>query len=192
MIAHRVLADLQRGARLLVRAVRPARQHDRAGRVLPGPDRAPACSSCAGRSRSSASTSFEPGDVVLHNDPYRGGAHIPEHSVIRRRLPRGRALRLRRERRAPRGDRRQGGRQLRRRCHRGLPGGPADPAGEDRQARRERHGAVAADHGQPPHAAEHVGRPQRADRLAAGRRAARARAARPLRARVRRSRPPTS
>ena len=27
--------------------------------------------------------SFEPGDVVLHNDPYRGGAHIPEHSVIR-------------------------------------------------------------------------------------------------------------
>ena len=21
--------------------------------------------------------SFEPGDVVLHNDPYRGGAHIP-------------------------------------------------------------------------------------------------------------------
>jgi N-methylhydantoinase B len=27
--------------------------------------------------------SFEPGDVVLHNDPYRGGAHIPEHSVMR-------------------------------------------------------------------------------------------------------------
>jgi len=27
--------------------------------------------------------SFAPGDVVLHNDPYRGGAHIPEHSVIR-------------------------------------------------------------------------------------------------------------
>jgi N-methylhydantoinase B/oxoprolinase/acetone carboxylase alpha subunit len=26
---------------------------------------------------------FKPGDVVLHNDPYRGGAHIPEHSVIR-------------------------------------------------------------------------------------------------------------
>jgi N-methylhydantoinase B len=26
---------------------------------------------------------FEPGDVVLHNDPYRGGAHIPEHSVMR-------------------------------------------------------------------------------------------------------------
>jgi len=26
---------------------------------------------------------FEPGDVVLHNDPYRGGAHLPEHSVVR-------------------------------------------------------------------------------------------------------------
>jgi N-methylhydantoinase B len=26
---------------------------------------------------------FEPGDVVLHNDPYRGGAHIPEHAVMR-------------------------------------------------------------------------------------------------------------
>ena len=33
--------------------------------------------------------SFEPGDVVLHNDPYRGGAHIPEHSVIRPVFPRG-------------------------------------------------------------------------------------------------------
>ena len=40
--------------------------------------------------------SFEPGDVVLHNDPYRGGAHIPEHSVMRAGLPRGRAVRLRR------------------------------------------------------------------------------------------------
>lgn len=27
--------------------------------------------------------SFEPGDVILHNDPYRGGNHIPEHSVLR-------------------------------------------------------------------------------------------------------------
>ena len=34
--ADRLLADLQRGARLLVRALRPARRHDRPGRVLPG------------------------------------------------------------------------------------------------------------------------------------------------------------
>jgi N-methylhydantoinase B/oxoprolinase/acetone carboxylase alpha subunit/endogenous inhibitor of DNA gyrase (YacG/DUF329 family) len=26
---------------------------------------------------------FEPGDVVIHNDPYRGGCHMPEHSVIK-------------------------------------------------------------------------------------------------------------
>ncbi|MCL5961579.1 MAG: hydantoinase B/oxoprolinase family protein, partial [Chloroflexi bacterium] len=26
---------------------------------------------------------FEPGDVVLHNDPYRGGCHIPEHMVMK-------------------------------------------------------------------------------------------------------------
>jgi N-methylhydantoinase B/oxoprolinase/acetone carboxylase alpha subunit len=26
---------------------------------------------------------FEPGDVVIHNDPYRGGAHLPEHTVIK-------------------------------------------------------------------------------------------------------------
>ena len=26
--------------------------------------------------------SFEPGDVVLHNDPYRGGSHMPEHMMV--------------------------------------------------------------------------------------------------------------
>src|SRR5581483_5976424 len=26
---------------------------------------------------------FAPGDVWAHNDPYRGGAHLPEHMVIR-------------------------------------------------------------------------------------------------------------
>ena len=26
---------------------------------------------------------FEPGDVVIHNDPYRGGCHMPEHAVIK-------------------------------------------------------------------------------------------------------------
>lgn len=26
---------------------------------------------------------FHPGDVVLHNDPYRGGCHIPEHTVLK-------------------------------------------------------------------------------------------------------------
>jgi N-methylhydantoinase B len=26
---------------------------------------------------------FEPGDVLIHNDPYRGGCHMPEHAVIK-------------------------------------------------------------------------------------------------------------
>jgi N-methylhydantoinase B/oxoprolinase/acetone carboxylase alpha subunit len=26
---------------------------------------------------------FQPGDVILHNDPYRGGCHLPEHAVIK-------------------------------------------------------------------------------------------------------------
>lgn len=26
---------------------------------------------------------FNPGDVILHNDPYRGGCHIPEHAMIK-------------------------------------------------------------------------------------------------------------
>ena len=28
-------------------------------------------------------TSFAPGDVVIHNDPYRGGCHMPEHMLLR-------------------------------------------------------------------------------------------------------------
>ena len=28
------------------------------------------------------SEEFEPGDVVVHNDPYRGGSHMPEHLLI--------------------------------------------------------------------------------------------------------------
>src|SRR5205085_6353170 len=26
---------------------------------------------------------FHPGDVILHNDPYRGGCHLPEYCVIK-------------------------------------------------------------------------------------------------------------
>lgn len=26
---------------------------------------------------------FDPGDVVIHNDPYRGGCHMPEHVVLK-------------------------------------------------------------------------------------------------------------
>src|SRR3954454_9556825 len=26
---------------------------------------------------------FEPGDVILHNDPYRGSGHVPEHMMLK-------------------------------------------------------------------------------------------------------------
>ena len=188
---HGLLADLQRGPRLLVRAVRPARQHDRPGGVLPGADRGQpvhrALDARGARHR-----------VVRARRRRAAQRPLPRRRAHPRalrdpaRLPRGRAVRLRRQRRPPRRDRRQGRRQLRRRRHRGLPGGPADPARQDRQARRQRHGPVAADHGQPPHAAEHVGRPERADRLPAGRRAARASSCSTASAATSSSRPPTS
>ena len=112
---------------------------------------------------------FEPGDVVLHNDPYRGGAHIPEHCVIRPVFHDGELLGF-----------------VANVGHLAEIGGKAvgSFAADATEVFQEglrippikivkrdenQHGPVAADHGQPPHAAEHVGRPQRADRLAAGR-----------------------
>ena len=149
-------------------------EHDRPGRVLPGADRAPACSSCAGRSRSSASRPSSPATssstttrtAAARTSPSTASsAPSSTRASCSASSPTSGHL-------AEIGGKAVG--SLRRRRHRGLPGGPAHPAGQDRQARRERHGPVAADHGQPPHAAEHLGRPERADRLAARRRAPRA------------------
>ena len=36
--------------------------------------------------------SFEEGDVVIHNDPYRGGCHIPEHLVLKPVFEKGRLV----------------------------------------------------------------------------------------------------
>ena len=160
------------------------RQHDRAGRVLPGaaggePVHRPLDGRGARRGLLRARRRRPA------QRPLPGRRAHPRALGDPAGLPRRRALGVRRERRPSRRDRRQGGRLVRRGRHRGLPGGTADPAREDRRARREQHGSVAADHGQPPHAAEHVGRPQRADRFPAGRRAPRRRAARPLRRGVR-------
>ena len=74
---------------------------------------------------------FDQGDVVLHNDPYRGSGHVPEHMLLKPVFWRRRDRRLRRERRAHvRGRRQDAGRPLGRR-DRGLPGGPAAAARED-------------------------------------------------------------
>ena len=76
--------------------------------------------------------SFEPGDVVVHNDPFRGGCHMPEHMLLRPVFREGRARRLRRDDRPHGGDRRRHDRLVREHRDRGLPGGPAPAAGEAR------------------------------------------------------------
>ena len=115
---------------------------------------------------------FEPGDVVVHNDPYRGGSHMPEHLLIAPFFHEG---------------------ELRGWVcavgHVAEIGGMAPgsfaanateiyqeglrlPAGEA-HARRRAGARRVADHArQPPHAGELVGRLQRHDRRAAGRRPA--------------------
>ena len=74
---------------------------------------------------------LEEGDIVLHNDPYRGGLHCPEHTFFKPFFQRRPAARLRRLHRPHRRDRRHGARRLLRRGDRDLPRGPARPAGED-------------------------------------------------------------
>ena len=123
--------------------------------------------------------SFEPGDVVLHNDPYRGGAHIPEHSVIRPVFHEGELFGF-----------------VANVGHLAEIGGKAvgsfaadatevfqeglriPPVKIDRDVNRHRY--LAADHRQH-RTPRTLGRSERADRLAAGRGAALAGAARPLR-----------
>ena len=46
----------------------------------------------------SASEFFQPGDVVVHNDRYRGNCHLPEHMMMRPIFVGERADRLRRQR----------------------------------------------------------------------------------------------
>ena len=78
---HRLLGQHQGAARLLLRAVRRRRQPDRqraahAGAPrLDGRERAHDPASCA-------ATRMRPGDVYVLNDPYNGGTHLPDVTVI--------------------------------------------------------------------------------------------------------------
>ena len=124
---------------------------------------------------------FKPGDVVVHNDPYRGNCHIPEHMLMKPIF---------------RGDELIGfagtiG-------HLAEVGGKAPgsfaadatdvyqeglrlPPVKLHRGRRVQRAALARDPREPPHAAEHLGRLPRHDRRAQHRRAPPARAGRPLR-----------
>ena len=78
---------------------------------------------------------FEEGDVVLHNDPYRGSGHVPEHMLLKPVFWEGKivAFVANVAHMSEVGAKTPGG--LSRRRDRGLPGGPAAAAGQDQAAR---------------------------------------------------------
>ena len=136
----------------------------------PSPDRHDQVHGRAGRSRSSGSTAFEPGDVVLHNDPYRGSGHVPEHMLLKPVFCDGEIFAfVANVAHMSEVGREDAGRALRRR-DRGLPGGPAAAAGEDQAARRGRRRHLEDHPLQPPHAEGDARRLPRDDGLARPRR----------------------
>ena len=75
---RRLLVEHQGAPRLLGRAVRRRRPDGRPGRAHPGPPRRDA----RGGRRRDASATRSPGDVFVLNDPYRGGTHLPDITLV--------------------------------------------------------------------------------------------------------------
>ena len=73
---------------------------------------------------------WEPDDIVISNDPYCGGQHLPDIVAFKAVFQRRPAHRLRRHAVPSPRRRRLLARQLRLERHRDLPGGPAHPAGQ--------------------------------------------------------------
>ena len=71
------LLEHQGAARLLLRAVRPDGRDDRPGRAHPRPPRGD-----AGVGRGGDRAQPRPGDVFLLNDPYAGGTHLPDVTIV--------------------------------------------------------------------------------------------------------------
>ena len=86
--ADELLADVQRGARLLVRRLRREGRDGRAGAVRAGPDRLDRARRADGDRRDRRRRTSSPGDVVFTNDPYR--VELPSAGVRGRQavLPR--------------------------------------------------------------------------------------------------------
>ena len=70
----------------------------------------------------------EPGDVFAVNDPFSGGTHLPDITLVSPMAARRRRARLRRDPRAPLRRGRHEPRLDARRLARAVPGGPRDPA----------------------------------------------------------------
>ncbi len=113
---------------------------------------------------------WEDGDVVITNDPYCGGQHIPDILAFRAVFFGGGADRHRRHALPPPRHGRHLGRQLRRDRDRGVPGGSAHPADEAVPPRRPERGSAGDDAPERAPAGHAVGRPAGAARLARRRR----------------------
>ena len=141
---------------------------DAAGEVLAMGDHMPVHLGSMPRSVEAAVRAIDlgPGDIAVLNDPYAGGTHLPDITMVMPVFLRGvrGAVVLRGESRAPCGYRRSAGR-LDGAFARDFPGGSADSAGEDfrcRPACRRRAENAARERA---HATRTRGRPDRADRL---------------------------
>ena len=75
---HRVFSQHQRAPRLLLRRLLGPRRTHRYGRRHAGPPRIYAHV----RRRCSRRPLLAPGDVALLNDPYRGGTHLPDITMV--------------------------------------------------------------------------------------------------------------
>ena len=161
--ARRVQPEHQGAGRLLGRAVHRRRRAARAGRAHPGPPRVDARRRCAPRS-TRAATRSGPATRSSLNDPYAGGTHLNDVTLVAPCFVDGRDRRLGREPGAPRGPRRHGAGldAARRGAHRA--GGPADPAGAALRRGRGRARRVVA------HARGAPRRPRRAGRREPARR----------------------
>ena len=81
---------------------------------------------------------LEEGDIILHNDPYRGGLHCPEHTFFKPFFVDGELHRLCGLYRAYRRDWRHGARRLLRRGDGNLPRRLEGSAGQDPEGRTRR------------------------------------------------------
>ena len=86
---------------------------------------------------------FEPGDVVVHNDPYRGNCHLPEHMLMKPIFREGELIGFAGNigHMAEIGGKAPGSFAVRR--DRRLPGGPAPAAGEADRGRPVQRAALA-------------------------------------------------
>ena len=127
------------------------------GGVLPFPDRDDQVHRSNGRSPSSGLKGSRRATSSSTTTPIADPDHVPSTCCSRRCSGRAGARRLRRQRRAHVGGRREDPRRPTGRRDRGLPGGLAAPAGEAQAARRGRRRHLEDRALQPPHAAGHLG-----------------------------------